>query len=246
MQGLERRGRLDPQLLVEPAAEAVVGRERLGLAAGAVEREHQHPVRRLAQRVRGDVRLELGDRVGVAAARDVGLDALLEAGQPQRLEMGGLDPRERLIELGERRAAPQVQRLAQQHGRPLRITRVQRRAPRLPQPREAGGVHVLALGDERVAGWPGLQRALRKHLAQLRDRDLDHLHRGRWDVLAPQVVHEPADRHRAVEVEEEPGEQRALPWAAELERPLPISHLERSEDAELHGWPSQRYPTPAC
>ena len=196
VQRLQPRGRLDAQLLVEPAAEAVVGRERLGLPAGAVEREHEQPVRRLAQRVRGDVRLELRDRVGVAAARDVGLDALLEAGQPQRFEVRGLDLRERLLELGERRAAPQVQRLAQQRRRALRVAGVECRAPGLPQPREARGVHVLGAGDERVARRPRLERTLGQDLAQLRDGDLDHLDRRRRDVLAPQVVHEPADRHR--------------------------------------------------
>ena len=86
-------------------------------------------------RMLGDQRLQLADQLGVAAERQVGLDPLLERRQPQILEPAALDPRERLLaELGQRRAAPQPERLAQQARRTLRLGL---RAPRRPAARTA-------------------------------------------------------------------------------------------------------------
>src|SRR5215207_10944387 len=47
LKGLQRRGRLDTELVVERAPEALVGPERLGLAPGAVEGKDQLPVEAL-------------------------------------------------------------------------------------------------------------------------------------------------------------------------------------------------------
>ena len=122
----QRRARLEPEL-VERRPRVAVGLERLGLPARAVEREHQLPAQPLAVRMLGDQRLELADELGVAAEREVGLDPLLERRQPQLLEPRRLDPRERLVvELGQRRPAPQRERLAQQA---RRRARARRRAP---------------------------------------------------------------------------------------------------------------------
>jgi hypothetical protein len=48
----------------------------------------------------------------VAAELQVGVDSLLEADEPELLEMRSLDNREGLVELGQRRTAPQVQSFA--------------------------------------------------------------------------------------------------------------------------------------
>ena len=125
----ERRARLEPEL-VERRPRVAVGLERLRLPARAVEREHELAPEPLAVRMLGDQRLELADQARVAAEREVGLDPLLERRQPELLEPAGLDPRERLLaELGQRRPAPEGERLAQ-------------------QARRAAGVGVARLGDE--------------------------------------------------------------------------------------------------
>ena len=68
-----------------------------------------------------DKRFQLADQLRVAAQRELGLDALLDGGQVKLLKPGDLALRKRLVrELGERRAAPQPERLAQQLQRPLR------------------------------------------------------------------------------------------------------------------------------
>ena len=67
-------------------------------------------------------RLELADELRAAAECKVGLDPLLERGEPELLETPDRGLRERLIrELGERRAAPQRERLAELLGRLRRL-----------------------------------------------------------------------------------------------------------------------------
>ena len=103
---------LDPELLDERAAGVPVGLQRVGLPAGAVERQHQLPARPLAQRVLGDERLELRDQLGVAAEREIGLDPVLEAARRSSSSRAISDLGERLEgEVRERRPAPERERL---------------------------------------------------------------------------------------------------------------------------------------
>ena len=114
-EALELRARVEAEVLDQRVAGAPERVQRVGLAARAIEREHQLRVQALAVRVLGGERLELGDDVAVAAEREVVLDPLLE-----RVEAGALDPvrlaggRAEQERVGQRRAAEQRQRLAQQ------------------------------------------------------------------------------------------------------------------------------------
>ena len=83
---MQRPAGLDPELLDQRPARVAVDVERLGLATRAVEREHELAAQALAQRVLGDQRLELADELGVAAERELGVDALLERRHAQLLE----------------------------------------------------------------------------------------------------------------------------------------------------------------
>ena len=59
--------------------------------------------------------VELRHDLGMAAQREIGVDPLLERGEPPRLQLVGRDRRERLgIELAERSVAPERQAFAQQ------------------------------------------------------------------------------------------------------------------------------------
>ena len=78
LERLERRGRVDAELLDQGAPRLLVGLERLGLPARPVQREHQLTAQPLAQRVLRDETLELAHELRVAAEREVGLDPLLE------------------------------------------------------------------------------------------------------------------------------------------------------------------------
>ena len=96
--------------------------ERLGLAAGAVQGQQQLPAQALAQRLAGDERLELAGDLRMAAEREVRVDAVLERRDPQLLQPRDLGLEGRLVgQVGERRPAPQRERLVQQRRRGGRV-----------------------------------------------------------------------------------------------------------------------------
>ena len=134
LEALQLAARLEAELLDQRVAGAAVGVERVGLAAGAIEREHQLRVEALAVAVLGGQRLELGDELAVCAAElEVEVDSLLERRQAQLGEPRGLAAG-RAVErrVGQRRAAEQRERLAQQLRRlgGRRVGAPARRAPR--------------------------------------------------------------------------------------------------------------------
>ena len=90
LEGSELRAGLDAGGLDEHPACLAVGLERVGLPARAVEREHALRVERLAERVLGDERVELGQDVAVAAGGEIGLDGELERTEAQLLEPADL------------------------------------------------------------------------------------------------------------------------------------------------------------
>ena len=80
-----------------------IGLQRVGLAAAAIEGEHELPGEALARRVLGDQVLQLADQLGLAARGEIGLDARLQRGQALLLEPRDLRLREGLErQLGER------------------------------------------------------------------------------------------------------------------------------------------------
>ena len=211
--------RLEPQLVGEEAARVAVDRQRVGLAPRAVEREHELRAQALAQRVRRHQLLQLGDQLGVAAVREVGLDPPLEHGEPplpEPLDLGG----RRALELDavQRLAAPQRQRVAV--------------ALLGGQALEQRGVEVL--GRQHVPVRPRGDRVGAEDPPQAGDVALDPLGRGRRRVLAPQLGHQPRRRHDLARVQEQHGQQRLLLGGAQLEGPAVLRDLERTEDPKFH------------
>jgi hypothetical protein len=166
----------------------------------------------------------------VAPGGEVGIDALLEADEPQLLEMRALDLRERLRELGQRRAAPEGERVAQAGGRGLGVAGRQRCSALVVERPEAREVDGLGLELDHVAGRLRAQDALGQHLAELRDVDLHHLGRRVRDALAPQVVDQALHGDGPVEVQRQAGQQGARLGPAEGERGGVVRCLERAED----------------
>ena len=114
----ERRGRHEPELLVEGPPQILQRRQRVRVAAAAIQREHELRPRALAERLAGDERLELGRHGGVVPERQLGVDAILDAVEAQLRQTRRLEHGERLAELRERLAAPEGERVAEQRGRP--------------------------------------------------------------------------------------------------------------------------------
>ena len=224
-----------PRLSRSTSRDPVVLGERVRLAPGPVQRQHELAAQPLAQRMAGHERVQLGDQRAVAAELKLGVDAVLDRGEMDLLEPVRLDRRERLLELGERHAVPQRQRLSELLEGVRRRAGRERGVARLAQVLEAGQVDRLAGQLRRVAGRAGHEHALREHLAEHRDVDLDHLRRTRGGVLAPEVLHEPAHRHRATRLEQQPRQERPLGPAAEGDR-LPVSlDAQRTEQPYAQG-----------
>ena len=106
---VEFGARFDPELLDEDLAGVAIGLQRVGLAAAAIEREHQLGVQPLTPWVLGGELLELADQVGVAPGGELGVDAHLDGGEALLLQARDLRRRERRgREVGQRRSAPQL------------------------------------------------------------------------------------------------------------------------------------------
>ena len=225
---LEPSTRLDPEVLAQQAAAVAVRLERLRLAARAVQSEHQLGPERLAERVGRDERLELAGDLRSRAAREVCVDPALDRGQAQLLEPGGL---EREVDVGERLAAPEVERLAQERGRArgLGACRLGR------QPLEPAQVELVRFAAEDVARRARLDRTVAERLAQLRDVDLERRRRRRRRRVGPELVDQPLDRDDPAGLEREDGQERPLLATTDRDRPAVAPHLEWTEHGVLHG-----------
>ena len=84
------RSGLRPEFGVEHVPGALVGRQRVGLPPGPVERQHQAAVQPLAQRMRGGEGLELVQHLGVPPGGQLQVDQLLAGRQLQLGQPGGL------------------------------------------------------------------------------------------------------------------------------------------------------------
>ncbi len=232
---LQLRRRVEAELVGEREPRRPVDLERLGLPAAAIERDHQLAAQPLAERVRGDQRLELADERRVPAQRELGVDPLLERCNAQLVQPRRFAPRELLlVEIGERRTAPEGERLGQER-RPR--GRVRAEGGR-QQPFEAVGVDSFRLERQPVA------RSLRQHdvaaerLAEGRDGVLERPGRRGGRPLAPQIGDEPVGRDDFARAQRERGQQRALLPARQSNRPA----RRRAPRARRGG----EFPLPGC
>jgi len=74
LQGFQFPTRIDPELAVEDGARSVIHVEGLGLPSRAVQRQHQASVEYLAQWHFGDEAAQVGHKVEMAAAGELGVD----------------------------------------------------------------------------------------------------------------------------------------------------------------------------
>ena len=173
---LQRLARIEAELVAQRGARVLHDRERVGLAARAVERAHQQPAQALAQRVIADERFQLRHRLGVAADGEVGLEPVLERDQAQPLQPPDLVRREGLVaEVGERLAAPERERVAQHGARLLRPAGVEQAPALVEQLLEPLQIERAVGGPHDVAQRVRLDHAVVERLAQLRDVDLQRL-----------------------------------------------------------------------
>ena len=147
--------RLEPQLLDKLAPGVLVDAQGVALAARAVERQHLQVAEALARRVPVCERRHLAQDLRRAAELQLGGEALLERDEPQLLEPGDLALRKRLErEVGERRATPEAERLAERGGT-FRRLELPRSGQRILEP---DGIDALLVGPQHVARRPHLDQ----------------------------------------------------------------------------------------
>src|SRR5207247_853239 len=96
--------------------------------------------------------LELGNELAIPAESELGLDPLLDRSDPKLLEPGDLGLGEELVaEVGERRAAPEIERASDRVRSPVRLAVGQRLAPLGDQRLEPVDVECAGLDVEDVA-----------------------------------------------------------------------------------------------
>ena len=197
----------------------------------------------LAVPVASHQRLELADQRSVGAESEVGIHPVLDARKPQLFQMRALDHRERLLEVGQRRSAPQRKGFAQLRRGTCGVAASKHRPAVLAEAAEPHDVDRRWVELDRVTGRPRQQDLRRKQLAQLGNVDVHHLHGRIRHLIAPKVLHETLDAHRVVDVKQQSREQRALLAPAERNDGGAVVSLERSEEPELHRC-RQRYSAP--
>ncbi len=168
--------RLDAQLVDEHRAGLPVGAERVRLATGPVEGRHQETVGALAERMLGDELLELAHDVGIAPESEVRFDPPLECQHAELLETSGNRIEQGVVrEVGERRTAPQGERVAERRRGTGRISFLECPAAVVRQLLESLEVQSPGLDANDIAGAAGLDRLLPHSLAQPGDVPLDEV-----------------------------------------------------------------------
>ena len=218
------------------AASVAVDLQRFGLAAGAVEGEHLLAADPLARRVLGGAGRELDQQVGVAAACEVGVDAILDRLEPALVEArrvllhGGL-----VRDVGERVAVPQVERLAQEPRGGVGVAVVERGATAVGERREALRVELVGADLERVRVPACDQGTVAERLAQRRNEVVQAATgRGRRG-LSPQCVDQPVTRERLGRMQQQDRQQEPLPALAERHLASAVLHSDRAKDRVPHG-----------
>ena len=154
--------------------------------------------------------------------------------QPQLVEMLRLGGAPRLLgQVGERRPAPERERLSQVVGRIVRAPRFERRPAALEQALEAVEIELVRVDDDAVAVAGGLDPLRAERAPQPVDVHLQRLHGGCRAVPRPRARRQLLGRHHAPAVDEQQCEQRALLRRAERSRSPSDHGLDRPQDAEL-------------
>ena len=234
-----RRGARREAELEQPPRELAVGRERLDLAPGREQRDHQRADELLAQRVGSHQPPQLGDRLQRPAELDERAGARPLRLAAQVLEPAHLGARELGVgEVAVRRPAPQRQ-AAVEH---LQRGRGGQRGGRVHAAFEAVRVDLLRVDRQAVAGAVADEQRRRgaavaaglEVRAQVRHAHRERAGRDLAGDAVPARVQQRVRRHGAARVEQQPREDRPLLRARRRRPGGGAAHLDRAQDAEVH------------
>ena len=147
----QRPPRLDPELGQERSPRGAVCLERLGLPAGAVQREHELGAEPFPQRVPRDEPFQLRHELVVSAECELGLDPVLQRADVQLFEALDLVLGEGLVREVRQRGSPPELECAAELLQCLRVVALFECGPALcEQPLEAVAVELVGLEREPV------------------------------------------------------------------------------------------------
>ncbi len=230
---------VDAQLLVEHPADPAEHLQRLGLAAAAVQREHQLRPEPLPQRVVRGQPAQHRHELLVVAQRQLHVHVLLvqqhqHLGQPRRLVAV-----QRLRgHVRQRGPAPQRDRLRVRVPRAGEVARLRQ----LPRPRGARGEQVDVDPVQRN-GKPVADRGrddprrVAEDLPQPHHVGLQRAARPGGRAVAPQRLDEVGDRDDLVGAQQQAGEQGAVLARPHGDHPVVPQDLHRSQQPELASRP---------
>ncbi len=207
----QRSARIETELLTQQRAGVGEHAQRVGLAISPVQGEGQPGGQALAQGMVRRELLQLADEMAVTAEREVGVDALLQDGQPALLECRRLGEVDALVhELDERRTAPQRQRVGQRLPGRRRRSRLELAVALGGELLEPVDVDGVAGQVEAVAGVVVEQRRPTVECsAQAGDVALQRPGRRPRRTVAPDRLDERAGADRAAVRRDERGQQHA-------------------------------------
>ncbi len=217
--GLQLAAGVEAELVAQHLAGPPVLGQRVRLPPGPVERHHQLPAQPLPQREPLHQPGQLAEQVPLVAGGQFQIHPVLGGHHPALVEHRGRPPDLLTVDLRERRAPPQVERLPQQ-----------RRIAPLPglrdQPGEHRGVQFVRSADEPVAGRLGLDRARRQQPAQPGDAGLQLAARGGRRIVAPDRVDQLAGAQHPIGVQQQHGQHHPVPAGGDRV----AGHGQRTED----------------
>ena len=194
----------------------------------------------------GDQLLELAHDVGMASEGEVRFDPPLERQHAELLETSGNRIEQGVVrEVGERRAAPQGERLAERRRGTGRISLLECPAAVVRQLLESLQVESPGLDANDIPGAAGLDRLLPQGLAQPGDVPLDEVRGRARRVVPPETVDQPRRGNDDVGSAEEQDERRPLLGRAEPRGTSVHRYLQRAEHAILDGHRATILPPPA-
>jgi hypothetical protein len=231
---LEPLAGLDPELVDEGLSRPSIDIERLGLPAGAVEREHQLAAETLAERLARHQLLQLGDHRSVPAEREIGVDPLLCRRKARLLEPRAGVPSELLrLELREGGPAPELERLSQRSRGLLRLAGIELLRALADEELETIEVELAVLDADRITGCLRQHSIRADRLAELRHVHLERLRSSLRRRVTPEVVDQPPGGDDAVSIQQQNGEERARFPGRKRERTSLDEHVNRAEDTKF-------------
>ena len=235
----QHRPRFRALLLDQADTGLPVEAQGVGRPSAPAQRGHLVADERLVRRVLHQQLAKLTDEIGVLAKLQLAPDAL-EDGGPALLLQSVPHPRHPVAaDPGQRLAAPEPVRLAQQPGRLCVVAAGGERVRLAAQPAELMHVDRLGSDVEHVALRPAHQPRVVSHGLPERGAEPGHVDRKAVPGLGrrlrvPEPVDEGLDRDQRARRQQEHGQDRPRPGAAKILPPPGRPELNRSEGPEFH------------